>query len=177
MVIDAFIPKCQETEMCGSLSLRPPWLMEQVSGKIKFSCSRKPSKIERWWWCNRIMGPYSIPSKSQNLAAFDMRFYFRVKNQKRDYVISLRGQEKPLRWVMYQVYLHRVLERLWYEAVNMKTYLPWRNQNVGDSRAMGYILRKAPNRELREKIFSLNLRERIVLQSTSWQELEMWRTL
>lgn len=43
--------------------------------------------------------------------------------------------------------LHGGLERPLCEAVNVKSGLPWRFQNVGDATTEGYLLRKAANRE------------------------------
>ena len=49
------------------------------------------------------------------------------------------------------------------EAVMLK--LPWSPQDVQDTRAMGYLLRKATNREW-------NQTKKIVLQSTKMNEVE-----
>ena len=45
------------------------------------------------------------------------------------------------------VSLHGDLERPLYKGVNVKTGLSWRPQDVGDARAVGYLSRKATNRE------------------------------
>ena len=41
---------------------------------------------------------------------------------------------------------HGGLEKPLCQAVKVKPGLPWRPQNVGDARAMGYLPRKAPNK-------------------------------
>lgn len=50
------------------------------------------------------------------------------------------------------------------QAVKVKPGLPWRPQDVGDSRALGYLLRKAADREWsqpkREKCLVVNKSER-----------------
>ena len=66
--------------------------------------------------------------------------------------------------------LHGSLERLLCEAVKMKPGLPWRPQDAGDVRAMGYLPRKAANREdnqpKRKKCVVVNKAER------SWRSEE-----
>ena len=51
---------------------------------------------------------------------------------------------------MSGVSLYGGLEKPLCEAVKMKPGLPWRPQNVGDARAMGYLLRGAANKELNQ---------------------------
>ena len=48
---------------------------------------------------------------------------------------------------MSGVSLNEGLERSLCEAVKVKPGLPWRPQDVGDARVMGYLPRKAANRE------------------------------
>ena len=49
--------------------------------------------------------------------------------------------------------------------MKVKPGLPWRPQDVGDARTVGYLLRKTANREW------TSLRERSVLQSTKMKEV------
>ena len=52
------------------------------------------------------------------------------------------------------------LERTLCEAVKLKSGLSWRLKDVGDDRAMGYLQRRAANRD------GTSPRERAMLQST-----------
>jgi hypothetical protein len=38
-------------------------------------------------------------------------------------------------------------QKPFHEAVKVKPVLPWRPQGVGDAKVVGYLLRKAANRE------------------------------
>ena len=52
------------------------------------------------------------------------------------------------------------LERPLHKAVKLKPGWPWRPQDIGDARPMGYLLRKTANREWNQH------KRRGVLQST-----------
>ena len=71
---------------------------------------------------------------------------------------------------MSGISLNGGLERPLCEAVKLKPGLPWRPQNVGDARAIGYLSRRAANREWnqpkRKKCVSVNKAER------SWRSEE-----
>jgi len=65
---------------------------------------------------------------------------------------------------MTGVFLYRGLERPLCQAVKMEPGLSWRLQDVADPRVMGYLLRKAANREwnqpTRKKCVAVNKAER-----------------
>lgn len=79
------------------------------------------------------------------------------------------GKAKEARHVS-GVSLHGDLERSLCEAMKVKPGLPWRPQNVGDTRAVGYLQRRAANREwnqpMRKRHIAVNKDER------SWRSEE-----
>jgi hypothetical protein len=69
--------------------------------------------------------------------------------QESGYEISLLNQDKLLGPDMCQGWpsLHGGLERLFPETEKVKLGLPWRPQDAGDVRVLGYLLKNAANRE------------------------------
>lgn len=65
---------------------------------------------------------------------------------------------------MSVVFPHGGLEKPLCQAVKVKPGLPWRPQNVGDARAVGYLPRRTANRKWnqskREKCAAANQAER-----------------
>ena len=65
---------------------------------------------------------------------------------------------------MYQRFSCTEAQRNHHEKLKVKPGLCWKHHNVGDSRVVGYLLRKAANREWnkpkREKFVSTNNTER-----------------
>lgn len=68
--------------------------------------------------------------------------------------------------------LHRGLERPLCETPMVKSELPWRRQNFGDTRAVGYLLRKTDDKEWNQP-----KKKEVCCNPQSWKELEIWRPI
>ena len=117
------------------------------------------------------MGPCSNSSMQKNLTVSATMSWFYSEGYKRGAMESLPEPKKAAEALhMSRLSLHGGWERPLCEAVKARPGLPGSPQEVGDSRVMGSLLRRAANREYnqpkRKKCVAVNKSER------SWRSEE-----
>ena len=105
------------------------------------------------------------PQQAAELGSFS-HMVLALESRIQDRVMGSPPVTKKSCWdqACVRVSLHGGPERLLCEAVVVKPGLPWRSQDVGDARAVGFMLRKVANREWnqpkRKKYVAVNKAER-----------------